>query len=60
MESSGPLGTLWTGLGLGGFYLALIWINSLLGLLTAPLFVIPATYLLDKRKKAGASAPTKP
>ena len=59
MDTSGPLGTLWTGLGLGGFYIALIWINSLLGLVLTPLFLIPATYLLDRRKNAGAAAPPK-
>lgn len=59
METSGPLGTLWTGLGLGGFYLALIWVNALLGLVLTPLFLLPATRLLDRRKKAGATAPAK-
>lgn len=55
MENSGPLGTLWAGLGLGGFYIALIWINSLLGLVLTPLFLLPATHLMDRRKKAAAS-----
>jgi len=57
MESQGTLATLWTGLGLAGFYLALIWINSLLGMLLTPLMLLPATFLLDKRKKAGAAVP---
>lgn len=57
MESQGTLATLWTGLGLAGFYIALIWINSLLGLVLTPLMLLPATYLLDKRKKAGTVAP---
>jgi hypothetical protein len=56
MDTSGPLGTLWTGLGLGGFYIALIWLNSLLGLVLTPLFLIPATYLLERRKRARAAA----
>lgn len=56
MESSGgPLGTLWAGLGLGGFYIALIWINSLLGLVLTPLMLLPATFLMDRRKKAAAA-----
>ena len=59
MENSGTLGTLWVGLGLAGFYVALIWVNALLGHLLTPLFLIPATYLLDKRKKAGAVATPK-
>ena len=50
METHGPLGTLWVGLGLGGFYLALIWVNLLLGHFLTPLFLIPATWLLDKVK----------
>ena len=55
METHGPFGTIWVGLGLCGFYIALIWINSLLGNLTIPLFVLPLTWLLDKfRGKAPA------
>ena len=57
METHGPLGTLWVSLGLIGFYLALIWLNSLLGLFLTPLFLIPQTWLMDwlknrKEKKA--------
>lgn len=44
METHGPLGTLWVGLGLCGFYIALIWINSLLGFLLTPLFLVPLTW----------------
>jgi hypothetical protein len=59
METSGTLGTLWAGLGLGGFYIALIWVNTLLGMVLTPLFLLPATFLMDKKKKAGSSAPGK-
>jgi hypothetical protein len=54
METHGPLGTLWVSLGLIGFYLALIWLNSLLGLFLTPLFLIPQTCLMDylKNRKA--------
>ena len=54
METHGPLGTLWVSLGLIGFYLALIWLNSLLGLFLTPLFLIPGTWLMDflKGRKA--------
>ena len=60
METHGPLGTLWVSLGLIGFYIALIWLNSLLGLFLTPLFLIPQTWLMDwlksrKEKKAQAS-----
>ena len=48
LETHGPLGTLWVGLGLCGFYIALIWINSLLGFLLTPLFLVPLTWLQDK------------
>ncbi|MDQ3244388.1 MAG: hypothetical protein M3Q09_11715 [Gemmatimonadota bacterium] len=48
METHGPLGTLWVSLGLIGFYLALIWLNTLLGIFLTPLFIIPGTWLLDK------------
>ena len=50
METHGPLGTLWVSLGLIGFYLALIWLNALLGLFLTPLFLIPQTWLMDKLK----------
>ena len=51
METHGPLGTLWVSLGLIGFYLALIWLNMLLGLFLTPLFLIPQTWLMDKLKE---------
>ena len=50
MESHGPLGTLWVGLGLGAFYIALIWLNTLLGFVLTPLFIIPMTWLMDRVK----------
>ena len=50
MESHGPLGTLWVGVGLGCFYIALIWLNTLLGFVLTPLFIIPATWLMDRVK----------
>lgn len=49
MESHSVLGTLWAGLGMGAYYMALIWINTLLGVFLTPLFLIPMTWLLDKR-----------
>lgn len=54
METHGPLGTLLVSFGLIGFYLALIWLNSLLGMFLTPLFIVPGTWLLDwlKRRKA--------
>jgi hypothetical protein len=57
METHGPLGTLWVSLGLIGFYLALIWLNTLLGIFLTPLFLIPQTWLMDflkSRKEAKA------
>ena len=56
LETHGPLGTLIAGLGLGAFYIALIWINSLLGFFTTPLFIIPLTWVQDaviRRRTAG-------
>jgi hypothetical protein len=47
VESHGPLGILWVGLGLGAFYIALIWLNTLLGFFLTPLFLIPQTWLMD-------------
>lgn len=48
METHGPLGTLWVGLGLCCFYIALVWINTLLGVLTTPLFIVPLTWVQDR------------
>lgn len=48
METHGPLGILWVGLGLCAFYIALVWINTLLGFLLTPLFVLPGSWLLEK------------
>jgi hypothetical protein len=49
LETHGPLGTLWVGLGLCAFYIALVWINTLLGFILTPLLtVIPASWLLEK------------
>ena len=62
METHGPLGTLWVSVGLIGFYLALIWLNTLLGIFLTPLFLIPGTWLMDflerrkLRRSEGASA----
>jgi len=36
------------GLGLGCFYVALIWINTLLPMFLTPLFVIPLTWVLER------------
>jgi hypothetical protein len=35
-------------LALGCFYIALIWLNTLLGFLLTPLFMIPATWIMDR------------
>ena len=54
METHGPLGTLWVSLGLIAFYIALTWLNALLGLFLTPLFIVPGTWLLDWKKKRKA------
>jgi hypothetical protein len=57
LETHGPLGTLWVGLGLCGFYIALVWINTLLGFVLTPLFLIPLTWVKQLvRGKAPARA----
>ena len=60
MESNfgGPLGTLVAGLGMGGYYIGLVWINVLLGMVLTPFFIIPLTWVQDamaKRKAASQS-----
>lgn len=49
MEQSfgGPLGIIIAGLGLGAFYAALIWVNTLLGLFLTPLFIMPMAWVQD-------------
>lgn len=51
MESQGPLAILWVGIGLCCFYIALLWLNSLLGFFLTPLFIIPSTWLMDYLKR---------
>lgn len=51
MESQGPLAILWVGIGLCCFYIALVWLNTLLGFFLTPLFIIPATWLMDRMKE---------
>ena len=48
MDTQGPLAVLWVGLGLCAFYIALTWVNLLLGTVLTPLFIIPGTWLLEK------------
>ena len=51
MENQGPLAVIWVSAGLIAFYLALIWINSLLGLFLTPLFLIPLTWFQDRMRR---------
>jgi hypothetical protein len=55
VETHGPLGVIWVSLGLGAFYIALIWINALLGLFLTPLFTLLGTRLVDMWKKPPAA-----
>jgi len=48
MEEHGAMGTIWASLGMTAYYLALIWINILLGLFLSPLFIIPLTWIQDR------------
>ena len=57
METHGPLGTLWVSLGLGCFYIALVWLNTLLGFLLTPLFMIPGTWVTDQMDASRRPAP---
>lgn len=61
LETHGPLGTLWVSLGLISFYIGLIWINSLLGLLVNSMLTIPSTWLMDAihRRKRQKTAQAK-
>jgi len=59
LETHGPLGTLWVSIGLIAFYIALTWLNALLGLFLTPLFIVPGTWLLDWKKRRKAARETK-
>lgn len=48
LETHGPLATLWIGIGLCCFYIALVWLNTLLGVVLTPLFIVPLTWLQDR------------
>jgi hypothetical protein len=54
-ETHGPLGTIWVGVGLCAFYIALIWLNTLLAVFLTPLFLIPQTWLMDKLRERRAA-----
>ena len=58
METHGPLGTIWVSLGLCAFYIALIWINSLLGLMITPLFTLlgNSVWSMVRRKRVPPTA----
>lgn len=61
MESHSVFGTLWAGLGMGSYYMALLWINVLLVSFLTPLFLIPGTWVLDalsRKRRDGAPART--
>jgi hypothetical protein len=65
LETNSLFGTLWAALGMTAYYLALVWINTLLGLFLTPLFLIPMTWLQDRflgarREPAVARASTQP
>jgi hypothetical protein len=49
MEQHGVPGTIWASFGMTAYYMALIWINILLGLFLSPLFMIPLSWLQKKR-----------
>ena len=53
VENAGTFGTLWASLGLSAYFMALTWINILLGLFLTPLFLIPLSWL--KSKQGGAA-----
>jgi predicted Na+-dependent transporter len=63
VETQGPLATLWVSFGLIAFYIALIWINTLLGVFLTPLFIIPGTWLMDRvqeRRRNRTQRPEEP
>ena len=59
MEDHGTAGTLWATLGMTAYWMALIWINILLGLFLSPLFMIPATWLQDRFRRNKSTTPAR-
>jgi hypothetical protein len=53
VESHSVLGTLWAAFGMTAYYMALVWINTLLGMFLTPLFLIPLTWLQDRMAARG-------
>ena len=51
VEHHGTFGTIWASLGMTAYYMALTWINILLGLFLTPLFMIPITWVQDLKAK---------
>jgi len=51
VEHHGTFGTIWAAFGMTAYYMALPWINILLGLFLGPLFVIPLTWVQDRMRK---------
>lgn len=49
-QTNGPLGLIWVGIGLALFFMALVWLNTLLGIFLTPLFLIPQTWVLERLK----------
>jgi hypothetical protein len=49
VEEAGAFGTLWAALGMSAYFMALTWINILLGLFLSPLFIIPMTWLKSRQ-----------
>jgi hypothetical protein len=47
VEHHGTFGTIWASLGMTAYYMAITWINILLGLFLGPLFMIPLTWAQD-------------
>ena len=56
MITNGPLGVLWTAIGLGCFYVGLTWINLLLGHFLTPMFILTASRLLERKDRTEVAA----
>jgi hypothetical protein len=55
VEHHGTFGTIWASLGMTAYYMAITWINILLGLFLGPLFMIPITWVQDAMGKKTAA-----
>ncbi len=52
MEHHGALGTIWASFGMTAYFMAIMWISTLLSLMLSPLMMMPLSWIQDWRKRS--------